>query len=552
VAAAAGAAFLLQSARVRAGAARAVAGAARRLDALSPRVFALGLFAAALAAGLLGVPGYRWAGAVSGDEPKYLRIAASLAHDLDADVARDEPGPPTAARTVRNAGRLAAATASALAGLARAELTPEPQWNRGNWTIAGRRGGEYHVMLPGLPALLAVPLALEERVLGERADHPLLTVVMVMMWAAAVTQAALLAGELAGRRLPGLAAGAAACATAPVFVGALHFYPEAPVLAAAPWLARVALAEAPRPWRVVLAALAAGALVWLHPKFALLAAAAGALLAWRARRTPRRLAAIGAAWAAPVLALLLLAHHVTGLLRPDAFYVRYGSDLYSGAGDVLRVRTLMGLFNAFFAARDGLFVLAPVLMAGVFAAPWAFAAGRRRAGVVSLLFAATWLAAATHMGAAPGPPGRLMAPAAWALAAALAVGLSRPRERAGFQWCAALLLLASLAVTVSLAREWRRTVNPFRGLAPEVNFARDLPDHPRAPGERPYAPSWELAKGALLFALVAAGTAACARRGPALPAADEAAWRGALYAHLGLWAALAVAAYGLHALAPPR
>src|SRR4029078_4941353 len=75
-----------------------------------------GLFGVAVSSGLYVMPAERWPAAkFSGDEPKYLRLADSLYHDLDVDLSADTPAPidwPILRRNVRD---LLRATRDALA-----------------------------------------------------------------------------------------------------------------------------------------------------------------------------------------------------------------------------------------------------------------------------------------------------------------------------------------------------------------------------------------------------------------------------------------------------
>src|SRR5262245_42485278 len=62
-----------------------------RFGAIADAPAAMPVFSALVfAAVLLTLPGWRRFGPAGGDEPKYLRIAASLASDLDADIAADD------------------------------------------------------------------------------------------------------------------------------------------------------------------------------------------------------------------------------------------------------------------------------------------------------------------------------------------------------------------------------------------------------------------------------------------------------------------------------
>lgn len=85
--------------------------------------------------------------------------------------------------------------------------------------------------------------------------------------------------------------------------------------------------------------------------------------------TLRHRLVLATAVALPLAGLLLSQYSVTGLLRPDALYLRFGSDIYRGPQDFLSARLSAGLVNALFGGRDGLFTIAPVLLAAAFALP---------------------------------------------------------------------------------------------------------------------------------------------------------------------------------------
>jgi hypothetical protein len=531
-----------------------------RLAAVPARAFLWGGFAVALAAYLALVPEHRWSGvSLGGDELKYLGMTDSLYRDLDVDVGSESLGPLTAERLARNLHSFGRAVGDALARVA--ESPPEGdagRWRLGNWTVAGWHGGRYYVHPPGLPVLLLPGFALEEQ-LAPGPPGPILPLVTLgVLWAAAAVQTVLLAAEVGGSRLAAVLAGAAVALSPPVLITGLNVYPETAAAAAVAWLARgVRTGGAPLgALRAGLMGLAVGALPWLHPKFLPLSLAFAVLLALRLRRDRRKLGLALAAGAAPLLALLLFDHHVTGLWRPDAFYRRYGGDVYSGLGDLASPKMATGLVNALFAARDGLLIMAPVLAAGLMAIPLVWRHARGAALALALPFASVWIAAAVHGGGAPGPPGRLMVPAAALLAVPLALGLDRLRDRLAFPWTAAMLALVTGAISLGMLVEWKRSVNPYRHFArsPETNFALDLPDAPRDPS-RPrssHGSATGLARGLLLAAAVAfwAWRFDRGRRRPAADGSAVSRWRQLRDFHLGSWATLVLLAWSLHALGP--
>lgn len=499
----------------------------------------LALWLAALAA----VPPESWsAERLSGDEPKYLRQADSLARDLDVDVAAGSQAPPRLSDLPRNLRSLGRATLRAVADLLTDPFpdTAGHEWSAGQWTILGRHGGSYHVQAPGLPVLL-VPARLLQQALDPRRPNSLAMITLAALLAGAVYQAARLGAQLSDRPAAGLLAGLALGSAAPLLAAGRHFYPEVACAALLAFVARRALSGPARAAGLLGSAFLCGALPWLHVKFSLLAAVALALLLARAR-TRRLRAALVLLAALPVAALLLFDHHVTGLLRPDAFYLRAASNVYAGPADLLGLRVPVGLVVALFGYRDGLLVMAPAAALALFALPAAWARRRGPALALLALFAALWLPTAAHGGGAPGPPGRLMAPALVLLAPLLAVALPVALERGAFRFTAAGLLAAGLALSLAQRGPWQRMVDPWDGLfaSPAEDFARLLPDAPPAAGQRarPPAPARELLRGGVLAAALLAFTAWLGRRpgstGERGALREAAAWSAAAWGSVAL------------------
>jgi hypothetical protein len=509
------------------------------LQGLSTREAIVAFAALAFVVALAALPGWRRYGPVGGDEPKYLRIAWSLHRDLDADVAADQEAPLTASQLVRNARRLASATVAAAGALLRGERPPDDhEWARGNWTVAGWHGGLYHVQGPGLPGLLAPGLGFASP------DVPLMPppafVLLAALFALALTQTALLAAEVSGSRGAGFLAAALVATSPAVFVVSYHLYPEVAAAAALPWLARFARPNGPEPgpFRAATIGLVAGGLVWLHVKLLLVAVVSAGLVGVRLRRRFAPLAALAGGLAVPTLAFLLFQYRLTGLFRPDGLYLRYASDVWSGVQGFVSWRFLGGLANALVGGRDGLLVMAPPVVAGLLAAPRLAARDRGGAVVLLLLVSALCIAAAVHGGGAPGPPGRLMSPAAGLVAAALAVGLVELRRPLAFRWATATLVLVALAVTLTMGRDARRTVKPFRGLPAEADLSRDLPAGSPAAADA----AVDMARAAVLLGAVGFWARRLARSRPDASTDAPATWRSAVAFQAGAWLSVVVVA----------
>jgi hypothetical protein len=522
----------------------------RLIGALPPRSRAILVWTLAFAGILLLIPGYCFRGdSFGGDEPKYLRLTESLYGDLDVDVASNREAPLTPSRLAANLRTLAASTRKAGVGVWRDEPVPASHvWNRGNWTLAGRAGGLYYLQSPGLPFVLLPGLAVQRLLMPEHGGPHFAMITLAALWATALLQTARLAAEVVGSRTAGLLAALAIAISAPLFVGGYAIYPEAAAAAAVPWLLRHACLATPHTGflRGASLVLVAGALVWLHPKFLLLSMVLLVALLARLRRPALVVVAI-----LPLLALLLFDHRVTGLLRPDALYLRYSADVYvAGASSFLSLDIIRGLLNALVSARDGLLIIAPVTIAGVLAIPLLAREQRGVALTLAAAFGSLWLAAAIHDGGAPGTPGRLMAPVACVLAVPLALGLLRLERSLEYRWTVALLAILTVLITLTMLSDWRRAVNPYRHMfTPETDFSRDLTPGPLVPEDGPAVVrrGLEIAMRSIPLALVGFWAWICTRLRPTDPQ-PEARWRAIRNVHLAWWSTLAVGSGLLRAL----
>lgn len=460
------------------------------LKRIRPSRLGLGIGLAGFALALALMPASRWAGAFAGDEPKYLRMAESLGRDLDADMAGGATQPPDAGRIAGGLWNLALTTRDAAVGLLRDQAVPRDHaWNLGNWTVAGRHGGRFYVQSPGLSALLS-PLWALQAVLPDAHTpefHALL--ILALLFGATLAQTAALASEVSGSPLAGLLAACLVATSAPMLVGGLHFYPEAAAAPLVVWCARRALPGGPRTSAAgfLLLGLGAGSLVWLHPKYVPLAAVLLALAAFRSlerdgRAGWRRVAVLATGAALPVFTRVLYDHRITGLFTPDALYRRFGSQVYSGPESLEPLKLAAGLAIGLFGHRDGLLVMAPIVVMAALALPPCWRESRRAALPLLLAFAALWTVAAVHEGGAPGPPGRLLAPVAPLAAALIARALLSRWRSLPFRWGLALAAIVGTGITLAQLGDWRLSVDPYREmLTPETDFAGVLPDAPATP-----------------------------------------------------------------------
>jgi hypothetical protein len=232
--------------------------------------------------------------------------------------------------------------------------------------------------------------------------------------------------------------------------------------------------------------------------------------------------------------------------------VRFGNEVWSGLAPSLAWRFVGGLGNALFGARDGVFVMVPVASVAALGVPWLWRRNRPAAVVLAALFASVWWAAALHGGGAPGPPGRLLSPAAPLFAAPLAVAIQELRRLLSFRWSVAAAATVSIVVVVAMGAHPRRTQNPYRGLVGEVGLMRDLP----AGRADPAGAALDATRAGLFLAVIGFW-AWRFRRGsgvsaPAAPAGGSSpavvTWHEAVAFQAGAWLTLALCAAVLHAL----
>jgi hypothetical protein len=398
------------------------------------------LFVAALAAYLaLGafLPG---AAGPQGDEPHYLLMAHSLWTDGDLDLADDYGGQEYRAFYAD---------------------TLEPHLSR------NRRGGAYSNHMPGLGLLLLPGYALAGFD-GARA-----------VLAALVALSGVIVHRVARDVLrapgPALGAWAAYALTPPVAFYAVSAYPETATLLPVALFLLAARGDLTI-GRAVAAGLAAGALPWLHTKFAPLALAGLALTLARPARWRARAAGL-AAFAVPLAALALFLRRHYGHVALTAA---------SGPAALFVDQVPFGLMGLFLDRQYGLFLASPVWLLSL---PGLALLARWRTGdaLRAALLAAVPVAVAAPFDAWWGgacPPARYLVPALPALAVALAPALVRWRTASAALWGAS-------AATVLLAGHAPRALHNrpdgdsalLRFLSPAVALDAALPSYVSREGE---------------------------------------------------------------------
>ena len=418
-----------------------------------------------LAYALLSPPWARdWDGH-PGNEPKTLRMAVALGHDLTLDV-EGVSGPmerlpvrpllgavgDAVSRTAREAARMESAMLDGGYGAVGASAIRATRVTR--QTVRGKEGGIYYVLAPG-PAFLLAPALRVDRALNLARGTEGRLAVTLLLWnavaAALVAAVFLLARDATGR--PGLAAAVAGlfALVPPLLFYFYQFYPET--------LGALALALALRlilfkRWWTARAAWLLGALLatlpWMHQKFLPLWAVLVVMAVGRAVHEMVDLRSLLGLVLPQVVTFYLTALYnftVTGSARPDALYLAWGPAGVSSA------RVGQGLAGLILDARYGLGPYAPVYVLAL-AGPFLFSGRARRLGW-ALPAAAVYyvtVASADNWSGAVCSLGRYVMPLVPIAAALAAVVLDRAASRRGV--LAFVLMLAGWTTLVAMAL-WR-------------------------------------------------------------------------------------------------
>jgi hypothetical protein len=264
-----------------------------------------------------------------GDEPHYLIIAQSLWRDGDLRIENNH-----------ERGDYLEYFGGAL---------------RPDYLKRGTDGQIYSIHLPGVAAIIAPLLAL--------GGYGLVKIFMALASAAATGLAWRTAYVVTGHAAAAWFGWAAAALAAPVLLLSFTVYPDGPgaVVVMAAFAMVAALQDrASRPrWWWALAGLLPALLPWFHPRFSVLAAALGLILAGRAisrARPARALASLLAIPAASAMGWFGYYYAIYGRFNPS---VAYGHYTQMSAG---RVPT--GILGLLFDQQYGLIVYAPVFAIG--------------------------------------------------------------------------------------------------------------------------------------------------------------------------------------------
>ncbi len=384
----------------------------------------------------------RWEGH-PGNEPKYLRQAVAIGHELSLDAEgvsapMEELTPmPVGAGLARAASTLASETGQ----LAKAIVGGPAAWGASairaskitRQTIRGKDGGVYYVLSPG-PSLLLAPTLRIDRAINRARGTPGRLAVSVLAWnalgAALVTALFLLLKDATGSTGLSAALAAGFALTPPFLFYFFQFYPE---MVGALLLALIFRSLAFPPSWSVRAALVLGldlvALPWLHQKFLPVwgVLTLTALVVFARRRASRgSFVALLAPQVVGAFLTLLYNFAITGSARPDALFLAWGP------GGVTTARLGQGLLGLLLDARYGLVPYAPIYLLA--AAGLVFAVRERSPLLVALPAAAVYyatVAAADNWAGAVCNLGRYFMPVAPLAVALVGVALRRAASRRG-------------------------------------------------------------------------------------------------------------------------
>jgi hypothetical protein len=413
-------------------------------SAASPLVVDGLIFFGVMAWAIVTTPHLRFSGALTGDEPKYIRYCETWYQGRGMDVSRNVPFaklPRNAPSNLTGNLRLFVSAVGANARALAADLgafARDPvgfRWNRltgsGGFYVSKWGTGSYQLHQPGLSAVLFPGYYVDRHWLSARpgyqgefpADLPMTSLTLLVVYGLAAVLLFRVLRRVLGGVAPAALASSLAMMTLPTSAFPFQFYPELPALAL---LLSVGLVVgfAPRagpsellgrPRAAFWTGIAAGGLMWLHPRFVLLSVTLAAVGFWHARGRART--ALGGGWGLVAFSVGAYNYHVTGSWFPNAFY-----SAPTDVDSLALSRVLDNLIAYGLHARLGLIAQAPWLLAVIpgFALLWR--ADRRAAGLLAAVVLALGVPASAYaLNPAGGTPGRfvlavvplLVWPAAW-------------------------------------------------------------------------------------------------------------------------------------------
>ncbi len=374
----------------------------------------------------------RWG---TGDEPRYVRITASLLYDGDANIANAAEHIGRRAEPLRFGSYVVSWTASTFSTIrdvavaAMGESLGEPE-SLGGQVIRGKDGGTYYVYLPGFPLLIVPSMALDSVFFPGML--PLVIFFCLVLGVVTAIVIARLTEPYVGDRCDAYLLMACLSLTPPLFFYNFQVYPEMTAALCLAVILKLLLARRVGFGGAVVFGLAAAMLPWLHTRYypilgvsvlAMVYQMWGERVSWKVG-----LWAIGLPIVAVALQCLYV-FHIGGSLLPDTLWVVNG---YPRGGHFFNREALSGVYYLLLGREEGLLVYSPLY---VLAIPGAVSLWRRSgfAAVLSIaVFVPYLMIAASHDQGGAGawaPTSRYLVPMTPILALWFAAWLGVPEVR---------------------------------------------------------------------------------------------------------------------------
>jgi hypothetical protein len=374
----------------------------------------------------------RWG---TGDEPRYVRITASLLHDGDVNIANAAEYIGRRAEPLRFGSHVLGWTASAFSTLgdvgaaAMGESLGEPQ-SLGGQVIRGKDGGTYYVYLPGFPLLIVPAMALDSIFFPGLLPLVIFSCLVLGMVTAIVI--ARLIEPYVGDRFDAYLLMACLSLTPPLFFYNFQVYPEMTAALCLAVILKLLLARRVGFGGAVVFGLAAAMLPWLHTRYyPVLGISVLAMVyeMWREHVSWKvGFWAIGLPAVAVGLQCLYV-FHISGSLLPDTLWVVNG---YARGAHFFNREAFSGLYYLLLGREEGLLVYSPLYLLAI---PGAVSLWRRSgfAALLSIaLFVPYLMIAASHDQGGAGawaPASRYLVPMVPILALWFAAWLGVPEVR---------------------------------------------------------------------------------------------------------------------------
>ena len=374
----------------------------------------------------------RWG---TGDEPRYVRIAASLLHDGDADIANAGAHISRESEPLRFMSHVMGwpgATLSTIGDVVSSlwAESPDQASRLGGQVIRGKDGGTYYVYLPGFPLIVVPAMALDAVFFPGMLPLVLLTCLIVgVMTAIAIAR---LVEPYLESRIDSYLMIAAVSLTLPMFFYHFQIYPEMTAALCLALMLKALLDENLGRSGAIVFGLAASLLPWLHTRYYPVLGVCILALIYRTWRDRVHWRTSGWALSLPSISVALQClyiFHITGSLLPDTLWVLNG---YPRGGHLFNSQAFSGLYYLLLGREEGLLVYAPLYLLAV---PGVVALWRKSTFAACLSLAVfvpyLWVSASHDQGGAGGwsPATRYLVPVTPVLALWLAAWLGQPQFR---------------------------------------------------------------------------------------------------------------------------